>query len=129
MRPARISDSTLDHYAAVRYMPDGSVAGIMAFIYTTGLCVGITDIGYERRFCYARHIDALEALLAWDGTADPPGPWIKEKGGELGDRANPNTLAGIPIVADPLVPDGVTEVRVGGEHVGSITDIGKTKHE
>jgi hypothetical protein len=47
------------------------------------------DIGYEYRFCYKNHNEAVKALEVWEGTGDPPGNWIKQKGlGE--DRPNPN---------------------------------------
>lgn len=58
-------------------------------VYTTGLFVGLTDIGYDRRYCYEHAKDAIVAVLTWDGRGDPPGPWIKEK---PGDRLGPGAL-------------------------------------
>ena len=72
-------------------MPDGSVAGLHAQIFTTGLCVGLTNTGYTRRYCYEHEADALAALMSWNGAGDPPGPWIKEK---PGDRLGPGATSG-----------------------------------
>jgi hypothetical protein len=66
-------------YHVVKKMPDGSWIGVMPMLFTTGLFVGLDEKGYDRRYCYANSMDAMEALLRWDGVDDPPGPWIKEK--------------------------------------------------
>ncbi len=60
----------------------------MGFIYTMGLIVGLTEIGYRKRHCYERIMDAVEALQAYNGEGDPSGPWIKVKG-ESGERLGP----------------------------------------
>lgn len=67
-------------YVAVRQLPDGRWIGVQKFLYTTGLCVGLDEFGYAHRYCYARTMDALLDAVNWDGTDDPPGPWIKLKG-------------------------------------------------
>lgn len=67
----------------------GKCYAIFRFIFTTGLVVGIDSVGYESRYCYHSHIDAVKALDEWDGTGDPSGNWIKQKGVN-GDRSNPN---------------------------------------
>lgn len=78
----------IEGYAYLRRLPTGEWAALRKFLFTTGLVVGIDLHGYRTRFCYERAEDALDALLAWDGSGDPSGPWIKEKG--LGvDRLNP----------------------------------------
>ena len=59
---------------------DGTLCALQKMLFTTALVVGITDDGYERRYCYERYCDALDALEAWDGTGHPPGPWIVVKG-------------------------------------------------
>jgi hypothetical protein len=68
---------------------DGKVCGLLRLAFTTGLIVDIGKYGYNCRYCYPRHGDAVEALAAWDGKGDPPGNWIKRKGGG-GDVENPN---------------------------------------
>lgn len=71
---------------------DGKLCCLQHFIFTTGLLVGVTFDGmtynYEARYCYATVVDALGALIRWDGQGDPPGPWVKEKvSGRLGPGA------------------------------------------
>ena len=60
-------------------LPNGQVAGLLQMIYTTALCVGLDELGYQRRYCYETKQQATEALDAWDGMGDPPGLWLKEK--------------------------------------------------
>lgn len=70
----------------------GNMCGLFRFMFTTGLMVGLDAAGYERRYCYERHEDALAALISWDGKGHPSGPWIKLKGvlgGERVDIINP----------------------------------------
>ena len=67
-------------YAAVRQLPDGRWIGVMRFIYTVGLCVGLDDMGYRYRYCYQSYIHAVRDAERWDGQGDPPGLWLKLKG-------------------------------------------------
>jgi hypothetical protein len=84
-----------------RKLPSGEWAGVQRMMFTVALLVGLDEFGYRTRFCYPLGMPAIEALAAWDGHGDPPGPWIKEKG-EGGDRTNPRHLAGIPIVIEAV---------------------------
>lgn len=71
------------------YVVDGANCGLLKFVFTTGLVVGLTEDSYQRRYCYEHAQDAKDALAAWDGREHPTGPWIKCKG--LGiDLLNPN---------------------------------------
>ena len=67
-------------YEQPRVMPDGSVAALGRQLYTVGIVMGIDDDGYSARYCYGSYAVAAAALKAWDGTGDPPGPWLKYKG-------------------------------------------------
>jgi hypothetical protein len=75
-------------YLAPRRLPDQRWIAVQRFLFTWGLMVGLDDCGYVTRFCYAKLHDALAAAVLWDGTGDPPGPWIKEKGRD-GERDGP----------------------------------------
>lgn len=66
----------------------GTVCGLHRYNFTTGLVVGLTFEGYERRYCYEHLQHARSALLAWDGGRHPGGPWIKCKGAGI-DLLNP----------------------------------------
>ena len=66
-------------YREIRRLPTGEIAGLMRFLFTTGLCVGLDDSGYRTRFCFDGWNDAAQSLDAWDGRGFPPGWWIKQK--------------------------------------------------
>lgn len=80
-------------YLFPRQLPTGEWAGLRRMYATAGLFVGLDDVGYRCRFCYATLGEALLALADWDGAGDdPPGRWIKQKGRGTGgavDRLNP----------------------------------------
>lgn len=76
-------------YTPVKQLADGRWIGVYNMAYTTGLFVDLDEAGYDHRYCYEHRRDTVAALEAWDGTGDPPGPWIKQKGAEGGDRMNP----------------------------------------
>lgn len=74
-------------YVPAKILRSGECAGVMNMLHTTGLFVGIDAQLYRTRFCYATRSEAEKALSEWDGFGDPPGKWIKEKGGV--ERSNP----------------------------------------
>lgn len=76
-----------EDYIAPRQLPNGQWAAIGSLIFTSGLFVGLTKYGYDRRYCYEHQHEALAALDKWNGEGDPPGMWIKEK---PSNRINPN---------------------------------------
>ncbi len=67
---------------------NGVLCGLHRYAFTTGLVVGLHECGHERRYCYEHAADARAALIAWDGTGHPAGPWIKCKGAGI-DLLNP----------------------------------------
>lgn len=69
----------LHGYTRVKRLVTGDYAGVMKMMFTAGLFVGLDSTGYKTRFCYEHVRDAERALDEWDGTGDPPGPWIKQK--------------------------------------------------
>lgn len=85
--PAILSALRASQYLGARRLPSGEIAAVARFLFTFDLLLGCDETGYRTRFSYESMHDALEALLAWDGAGDPPGPWIKEKG--RGERDNP----------------------------------------
>ena len=66
-------------YSCIRLMPNGQIYGVQKFLFTYGLMINLSFVGYERRYCYQREVAAATALVMWDGEGDPPGLWIKEK--------------------------------------------------
>jgi hypothetical protein len=64
--------------------------------------VGVEKDGaYASRYCYSRLQDAAEALLAWDGAGDPPGPWLVQKGAGI-ERRNPerHRIGSVPVLVE-----------------------------
>lgn len=77
-------------YAEPRWINDQlGWCGLSPMLFTVGLVVDIGPTRYSHRFCYPDYSSAAKALREWDGHADPPGPWVKEK---PAGRTNP--LAG-----------------------------------
>ena len=75
-------------YSHLRRLSTGEWVGVQRFLFTWGLMVGLDERGYRTRFCYEHPQDAVWAAQHWDGSGDPPGPWVKEKG-RGGERSNP----------------------------------------
>lgn len=76
-------------YTDIRQLPDGSWAGLMHYLFTTAIVVGLDSTGYSHRYCFEVRHEAGESFDKWDGIGDPPGNWIKRKG-STGDFSNPN---------------------------------------
>jgi hypothetical protein len=67
-------------YQDLRLLDDGTIVGTGKLMYTTALYVGITDTGYERRYCY-KDISALKNSLQSIKTIDDePNGWIAKRG-------------------------------------------------
>jgi hypothetical protein len=86
-------------YLIPKLLPTGEWACLSPFLFTWGLMVGVDESGYRTRFCYENLLEAAKAICTWDGVGDPPGNWIKEKGGV--ERSNPN-FKGIDIVEETV---------------------------
>lgn len=97
--PTGLSDFEALGYRNIRTLPDGRVVGLHPFLFTVGLVVGLTPTGYDHRYCYPDAESAWAAIIHWDGTGHPPGPWIKRKG-RGGEFPNPQTFKGIPVRED-----------------------------
>lgn len=86
MNPDCLTESELYRlgYLRPRVLESGELAALVPFIYTVGLCVGITRDGYRARFCYHDYQSADRALADWRGYGVPKGPYIAHKGqGEI----------------------------------------------
>ena len=78
----------------------GDVCGLQSQLFTTALIVGLTDISYERRYCYEHTYEAIAALLEYSDTSNhPSGRWVKVKGRYRGrplDDLNPKLFKSKP---------------------------------
>lgn len=61
-----------NHYIAARKLPDGTWAALTRLTFTTGLCLGLTETSWQRRFCYENQADALGALRDLQSWTDEP---------------------------------------------------------
>lgn len=66
-------------YIYPKQMPDRTVCAVFPYLYTGGLCYGLTLGGVSGRYCYEHLNHAVAALQLWDGEGDPPGDWIVKK--------------------------------------------------
>lgn len=85
-----IDDLKAQGYERIKPLPSG-LCGLMRFITTHAIVVGLTDRGYRGRYCYEHKQQAVDAIMEWNGEGDPPGPWIKYKGID-GERLGPGAL-------------------------------------
>jgi len=49
-------------YYSLKEIPNKGLCGLMDFVFTTGLVIGINEIGYFGRYCYSNK-EETEALL------------------------------------------------------------------
>lgn len=64
-----------------RDLGNGMAVGVHEAMFNDRLTYGpLGGMTYDRGFCFPKGGAALVAALVWDGTGDPPGPWVKEVG-------------------------------------------------
>lgn len=66
-------------YTNLKECADGTYIGLLDYVFTTDLTVGLTEKGYQTRFCYKDSTEAVVALSAYEPNKDPIGPWEKAK--------------------------------------------------
>ena len=89
-------------YLNARRLESGEIAGLAPFLFTVGLCVGVSSDHYRCRFCFPDYNSALEALDVWDGYGAPPGKWIAHKGMDLTMRTRPEDQPQPPLNKDAI---------------------------
>lgn len=76
-------------YTGLCEKPGVGLCGLMQFMFTGGLVIGLGPRSYKGRYCYETMLEAQLCLEAWDGKGDPPGRWIKYKGAGQEERLGP----------------------------------------
>jgi len=66
-------------YPQVRELPDGSIAAVVPLLTTTGLILGLTRYGYERRFCFESHELAMQRFNELQSEDDEPAGWVARR--------------------------------------------------
>jgi hypothetical protein len=74
-------------YYEFKKVENHGICGLQNFVFTTGIVIGLTPVGYYGRYCYSSQSEASQELINWDGQGDPKGNWLKYKG-EGGEREN-----------------------------------------
>ena len=74
-------------YTHVRVIED-KVCGLLPFIFTWGLVIGIDRSGYEYRYCFEDLAEALWQMENWNGQFHPGVRWVKVKGNYKGVHVN-----------------------------------------
>lgn len=62
------------------YIIGDEAVGVLDFMYTTAIVVGLDKNQYRGRYCYESRQDAVKALLEWKDTGVGPVGYIKFKG-------------------------------------------------
>lgn len=57
----------------IRELPDGRIIAAHRLLMHWTLLVGIDDVGYTERYCFATFDLVLAAFNDWDGTGEPTG--------------------------------------------------------
>jgi hypothetical protein len=79
-------------YTDFKYIESKGLCAINRFMFTHGVLVNLSEIGYARRYCFHTYAEAKIALMLWDGTSEHiSGNWIKCKG-DCNDLSNPNYI-------------------------------------
>lgn len=94
-------------YVAIRKLPDGRFIGARRLMYHWTIHVGITEEGYDDRWCFHDGLATLHALALWDGQGDMCGPWHKHP--SSGRRRHPPT--GIIWDENQITPQAVLNYK------------------
>lgn len=67
-------------YLATRVLPDGTVAALFDLIFTRAICLGCTETGYSRRFCFEDRVLASRRFAELQAEDDEPAGFIARRG-------------------------------------------------
>lgn len=83
-----LEPSTSEHYVSLYRMPDGQLAGVHRLMFHWTAHIGVSELGYEDRYCFATREMADKAMTEWSGEGDPD-YWHKHP--RTGRRRDPET--------------------------------------
>lgn len=58
-------------YLNLRQIEGWGWCGVLRFMYTHGVCIGLDETGYGGRFCFDTYQNARLFLAEWDGVTMP----------------------------------------------------------
>ena len=87
-----------DGFYSIKRLATGELAGLMKYMFTTGIVVGLNEYGYRIRFCYPEEEKANEAFASYSGDSFPDDAnWVKAKGRNIDssyvDNLNPKWVS------------------------------------
>lgn len=68
-----------NHYERCKKLADGSYATLLKLMYTTAICLDVTDTGYDTRFCFENREKALEEFAKLKSCDDVPEGWLARR--------------------------------------------------
>ena len=78
----KITQFLLDNeYHSIVKLPDGTWAALTKLLYTTGLCVGLDDLGWAARYCFKDTGKAVSELCKLKRMTEAPSGFIAQRGG------------------------------------------------
>ncbi len=100
-------------YLAAKRLPDGSYATITRLLTTLGICLGVGQIGWARRFCYRDTAECLAAWQALESQGDTPTGWIARRPEEPEARPAIRGYAASVVYRDDLgYLDGISDEEI-----------------
>lgn len=76
---SRVAYLATQGYTDLRVLPDGTIAGLVPLLFTTGLCMGLSEITWQKRYCFEAREDALSALQGLSSIEDEPAGWVARR--------------------------------------------------
>jgi len=66
-------------YFQVRQLDDGTWVGLIPLMFTTGLCIGLDEVGYAKRYCFKEAMKAWFESMQLINFDDVPSGWIAKR--------------------------------------------------
>lgn len=67
-------------YLTTRVLPDGSVAALLELMFTRAICLGCTEYGWARRFCFEDRALASRRFAELQSEDDEPAGYVARRG-------------------------------------------------
>lgn len=66
-------------YLNVRQLDDGTWIGLLPLLFTTGLHIGLDEVGWSKRYCFENMFDAMKECNKLNSFDDVPVGWIAKR--------------------------------------------------
>lgn len=72
-------------YLYVRQLDDRTWVGLTPLLFTTGLCLGLDEFGWKRRYCFKTSATAISELAKLKTIDDVPTGWVAKRPKDVED--------------------------------------------